>query len=328
MFISLVEAIYQGCGVWEQGPRDAVEISGKDAGKFLNGMLTNDVFSLESGMGQLTGTVDDRGRLTGRMELYCLEAERYLAVLEGVQSSLFIELLDRYLFMEDVSLVSLKEQYHWFTVQGGGASRLLTQANLLSSPCDVNALEGGGWVLKRDRIGWGGFDFCVPTACTKEIRTALSKVCAIMGEQDDLKGLRVLWGEPTWPADMSEKQFIHELGLRDKMLNFNKGCYLGQESIQRLDAMGKIRKRLCGIRLDTQWIPDVGSDVLVDDGTCVGRFTSGVRFDEQTVMGLAIVRIPHDQSGTKIRVSSAGKECDGQVEELPFPEWHACLETR
>ncbi|MCA9573423.1 MAG: hypothetical protein KC656_36560, partial [Myxococcales bacterium] len=117
-----------------------------------------------------------------------------------------------------------------------------------------------------------------------------------------------------WPVDMGERSFIHELGLRERLCSFTKGCYIGQEVINRMETMGKVNKRLTGLELDGP--VGVGAEVHLDD-KAVGVLSSEVLLDGRH-LGLAVLRAAAWQPGTSVTLRQGEQETGARVASLPF----------
>jgi hypothetical protein len=111
---------------------------------------------------------------------------------------------------------------------------------------------------------------------------------------------------------MPPKALPHHLGLREHILSFDKGCYIGQESINRIDVMGRVRKHLCGVVVDARLQPEDEHRVLVGDAP-LGGFTSPIPLQNGSTLGLAVLKEPHNAPGTKVVVSGA----PGRVVAMP-----------
>ena len=130
-----------------------------------------------------------------------------------------------------------------------------------------------------------------------------------------LDAARVLAGRAQWPEDGTDKSMVHELRYNEDVCAFDKGCYVGQEVINRIDVKGAINKRLTGILLD-QPVP-VGAEATGEDGKVVGRVTSVAVIGDQ-IFGLGVLRKTHWEPGAAITVAGADGPVGGRVAALPF----------
>ena len=154
----------------------------------------------------------------------------------------------------------------------------------------------------------------VPAERSVDLWTALVEAGALPIGVDDLSGLMVVSGRASYPEDASDKSMVHELGLNVDCCAFDKGCYVGQEVINRIDVKGAIQKRITVVQLEAA-VPD-GAEVFLD-GKAIGGLTrcadyGGVPF------GLGVLRKAAWPVGTVVEVQGADAErVSGQVIDTP-----------
>jgi folate-binding protein YgfZ len=293
---------------------------GPDARRFCNGMFTNNVRDLPVLGGQRTAMCDAKGKLLGLGDLYAVADDTVLLLVEGWDREAFLAHYGKYIVLDDVELDDDSDRLSVITVQGADAERELA-ARGLSIPGPVYVATGpegqpvvgfswaeanGVGVARRDRCGRGGFDVVVPKGMALNLPAS---------NPETLESDRVALGEVRWPNDMPARFLLHELGLRDRVCSFEKGCYIGQEVVHRIDVMGQVRRGLAGVRVAGD-APD-GAEIL-SDGAVVGRLTSTVTHPRWGRIGLAVLRKPNDTPGTPVAVRWDGGQADGVVSALPF----------
>ena len=277
-----------------------VDLVGPDARRFANGMFTNNVGALPVGQGHATVRADDRGRVVGLFDLFMMEADRVRVVAEGVGSEEIGDVLDRYLFADDVEL-EVHQDWAGHTFQGAGAQDALAKRGIRGSPWEVKVLEEGLMFFGRGRSRAGGVDAVGP-------RTALATWLdgAGLSEPDSqaVECLRILAGEARWPHECSGVRLPQELGLTDTHLSFNKGCYVGQEIIHRLQMRGQVRRALVTVAVEGRAITPGDLEM---DGKVVGELTSVIEQGEGQVLGLALVktRVMEAEAALTLRGSGA-----------------------
>lgn len=296
----------------------AVVIAGPDARRFCNGMFTNNVRDLPVGGTNRSALVDDRGRVGGFLDLVCADPDRFVAFLDdGIGVDGFLDRYAKYVVFDDVTLEPA-EGLRRASVQGPGAAELLARVGLPVPAAGAFAVAGSLTVLAKRRSPAGGYDVVGPSSA---VWPSPPDGVPVLGP-DAAEALRVLAGEPRFPDDTGDKRLPHELGLRDALLSFDKGCYLGQETINRVDVMGDVKRRLVGVQLAAgEGRPEAGAEVRVGDQV-IGNLTSPVAIgepDDALWIGLSVVRRPNDAAGTEVVVGAVGGEpARGRVVELPF----------
>jgi aminomethyltransferase len=281
--------------VWASlGPAAAVSLTGPDARRFCNGMWTANVRDLPVGGAARSALVDDRGRLFGLLDVLCTGPDSFLALLDGLDAAAFVERFQTFVVFDDVTMTDESARYSRWTVQGPAVD---------PPPAGTFVDLGGELRITSRRSPASGIDRLVSAEATPTL-------AGLEGTAADIEVLRVLAGRVAFPADTGDKGLPHELGLRDEVLSFDKGCYIGQEAINRIDVMGQVRRALAGVHVTGD---PGGADVVVG-GATVGQLTSPVGLPDGSTFGLAVLRKPADAAGTAVSVGGA----PGVVASLPF----------
>lgn len=288
--------------------RAVVRLSGPDARRFCNGLFTNNVRDLPVGGAQRSAWVDDRGRLLGLMDLLCAADDAFVAVLDGPDPTAFVSHVDRYLVFDDVTLQDETGAGEAWTLQGPDAAAALARAGLPVPDPGRFAAVGDGLVYPSVRSPAGGYDLLGVEAA--------GALAAQEVDADALEVLRVACGRVRFPEDTGDKGLPHELGLRG-VLAFDKGCYLGQESINRIDVMGQVKRALAGVEVDGG-APPVGAEVWVGEQK-VGAVSSPVTLPGGAGLALAVLRKPADAPGTAVTLRAGDRILAGRVVALPHP---------
>jgi folate-binding protein YgfZ len=297
---------------------------GPDARRFCNGMFTNNVRDLPTGGGHRTAMCDAKGRLLGLADLYATADDAFLVAVEGWERASFLAHYGKYIVLDDVELDDLTDDLAVVTVQGADAeTALIAHGVAVPGPVHTSTgpegqlVTGFSWhpsgdfgVARRDRCGRGGFDVYAPAAAIATLHDLPPRSPEIAEAE------RVALGEVRWPNDMPVRLLLHELGLRDRVCSFEKGCYIGQEVVHRIDVMGQLRRALVGVRADAAFAS--GAEVIVGDEV-VGRVTSPAAHPRLGHIGLAVVRKPNDTAGLPIVLRWEGGETTGLTATLPMP---------
>jgi folate-binding protein YgfZ len=210
-------------------------------------------------------------------------------VLEGVTPEWFEERYGLYIVFDDVEMKVSSEEPWVISIQGPESSGVLVKAGFPTPDEGLHiTTDAGVRVARKDRTGLGGFDLIVPTSAAESTWTSLTDAGATPVGLDALEILRIRAGKPQWPVDGTEKTLIHELRLDKEVCNFNKGCYLGQEVINRVDVKGQINKRIERIVMPPG-AGHAGAAIHLEDDTAVGTISSITHGPEDSV-GLAVLR--------------------------------------
>jgi folate-binding protein YgfZ len=311
-------AVRGGAGLYDLADHGVVTLVGPDARRFCNGMFTNNVRDLAEGRGNANAMVDDKARIQGLLTLYHTAPDTFLAVLEGVTPEAFEARYGKYIIFDDVELSDVSEEVGVLSVQGPAAAEVLGRSGL-PTPAEEGEIVSVDElrVARHARSRAGGYDLVVPRAALPAVWAGLRGAGAAPVGLDAQEVLRIEAGKPRWPVDMSERSLLHELRLVADHGSFNKGCYIGQEVINRIDVMGQVTKKLWGLEMGEDALPPSGAEVKIGDEV-VGTTLSGAR-EGMRVRVLALLRKAAWTPGMAVEVHAAGRVVPATVVDLPFP---------
>jgi folate-binding protein YgfZ len=280
-----------GAGFYEQN-RGLIEVRGKEAVQFLDGMVTNDMKTLADGAQMLAAFPNAQGRLLAVVRIL-REGERFLIETEEATKEKLYENLFRFTFAGDFFVRNLTEDYRAVEMFGS-ETPTLAGGLFYTGPRSVLAF------IPSDRVDY--FRNGLKAAGAVEIAPALSEV------------LRMELGIPKFGVDMDETTIVPELGL-DGMISYTKGCYVGQEIIARIHFRGHVAKRLTGLILEDDEPPVAGADLTSAEGKNAGRVTS-VAYSPKLnkTIALAFVRYDYLAEGTLLTADGL----PAHVKDLPI----------
>ena len=294
-------ALTQGGGVASLGPRTQVEFTGRDRATFLHGLCTNDIKRLAPGGGCEMFLTNVQGRTVGYGYVFHGAESLVLETSPGQAESICAG-LGRYIIREDVRLHDRSQQWSELVLAGPEAERCLRQAFSSEVPgaplshVEVRTAEGP---LSIRRVPFLG-PTCFFIACGREAERAASAALQAAGAAacgGALEIARVETGSPLFGVDITSANLPQEVARDDRAISFKKGCYLGQETVARLDALGHVNWRLAGLRFAGQNVPAAGTEIE-GDGKVVARVTSAVwSLRLGAPLALAYVRRGQERAG-------------------------------
>ncbi len=293
--------------------------TGRDHLDFLHRMTTNHFQGLQPGAGLEAVFTDNRGRII-ELGTFYRAGGTTLAVLSPGGREKIPAWLDRYIFAEQIATEDLSAELAMFELVGPQASTLvaLTLGKDLHSAADHHLLNEplaeGIWLARLDRFGHVGLRAMGPAA---ELGGWWAKLRAAGAQplgEEAWEMLRIEAGLPLQGRELGEEHNPWEANL-GRTVHMNKGCYIGQEVIARLDTYDKVKQRLMGLELPEGSVPVAGT--VLRAGTAeAGRLTSAVYIPGRPGgMGLAYVRRDHWQPGTLLQVE--GSDQPVRVVQLP-----------
>jgi folate-binding protein YgfZ len=285
-----------GLGFIEQ-ERGLIAVWGKEARQFLDGLITNDVKTLEDGAEMLAAFPNAQGRLVAVVRVK-RTGDRYLFETEGSTRETIFNNLFRFTFAGDFFVEDLSSQYSYFEFFGSESIRLLEDGIAYGS-----GLNPGCFVT---------------TEKLEESRKAMLAAGGVEIGPDLHETLRIESGTLKYGVDYDDATIVPELGL-EGLISYTKGCYIGQEIIARIHFRGHVAKRLTGLVIDTSGSEpaelSAGVELTAADGRNAGRITS-VTFSPTlgSVIAIAVVRFDHLEPGTILNAGGYS----ANVAALPF----------
>ncbi len=249
-------AVRSGVGFIDLSHRGLLQLTGADRVSFLQGMVSNDVKALKPGEGQYATILNQQGKVLGDTRVLCSENSLYLDLWEIIKDKIAGH-LNRYLVADEVEIADRTDEYGIISLQGPQAEaclqRLVGQNELpgrLAEHRMVNIDGAQVCVVRASYTGETGFDLIIPAPHFKNIAEQLTETGnqlsgAWVGEEAH-NILRVEAGLPLYGIDFTEDNLLLEVGL-DHAVSFSKGCYLGQEVVERIRSRGHVNKKLVGL---------------------------------------------------------------------------------
>jgi folate-binding protein YgfZ len=184
-------------------------------------------------------------------------------------------------------------------------------------------------IVKTDECGEDGYDLLMPVESIKPVweriwDTATSNNIQPFGAigSDTLEILRIETGTPRYGRELDEEVFPAEAWLENKAVSLSKGCYMGQETVARIDTYGDVKRRLAGVTISGNSLPEHGTELIGkdEDSRAAGRITSAIHSPSlNQVIGLAYLRKKYLNPGTELTFTFAGETHNATVVNLPFP---------
>ena len=319
-------AVCERAGLIDLSFRTQVKFTGEDRIDFLQGMLSNDVKALRPGEGCPATLLTEQGRIVADLRVYAEESAILLDLDTRIKEKT-IEALDRFIIADDVEIEDLSAHQVTLAVQGPTAAEIVAAAGLSSLPeqelqhRDATIAEVQVRVIRSDQTGKSGYEFHVPSDRAAVVWQALAQLDGLLPVgHTALNILRVEAGIPWYGLDMDEDRIVLEVGL-DRAISFNKGCYLGQEVVERASARGHMNRLLIGFLLQDEG-PDVlptRGDRLLKDDKEVGWLTSVTTSPTLgRPIALGYVRREHGEPGTRLRIDRPDTDMIVEVTKLPF----------
>lgn len=285
-------------------PVTLLRVVGKDAGKFLHNFCTNHIERLRHGEGCEAFACDAKGRILFHWTLAFLDQTYWVATAADVQDRLFAH-LDRYHFREELTLEDLSSTWSELLLLGDPSSFLPQLASLQAvlPPLMYSAAstQVQGETIYVQRLPIFGADVCHLYGSEKVIREISASVpdSIVRVMDSELEIRRIIMGWPKHQKDYDERTIPQELDRNDVAISFNKGCYIGQETVARLDALGQVQRKLVGFQFQSE-LSELPWVIKQDDKEIATITSAAVLPGTRQGIGLGFARRSHFSAGTRL----------------------------
>ena len=328
-WIANYQALTQaGVGFCDLGHRTRIEVRGEDRARVLHNLCTNDILSLSVGRGREAFVTFVQGKIQGHVDIWQLPDCCYLESVPG-QASQLIAHIEKYVIREDVTLSDRSKDGRVFWIAGPAAADLLpvlcedpfSPAGSAAEDLTVGVHVWRGVTLIVRRLEWtrgGGWAVEVPVAEADAFQRELLTQGAVACPPEAWDAARVEQGTPFFGRDIGPDNLPQEVGRNERAISFTKGCYLGQETVARIDALGHVNQQLRGL-LFTGWAAAEGCPPELEQVLQLGdrpvATPTSVVWSPKLGHGLALayVRRGHDEPGTELKLPQ------GTVQVLSLP---------
>lgn len=283
------DALRRGVGFVTLGGWTSITFTGTDRQKFLNNFCTNDLSRLTPGQGCETFITNVKGRTIGFGYVDCRDDALAFITVPN-QAATLVAHFDRFIIREDVRLRDTSGERAYF------------HANRLPQ------VPSARWIDWRLLSRESGAILEVGASDVANTRHWLRDRQNMSCDQAAFESMRIEAGTPLFGIDFNDQNFPQEINRDRQAISFTKGCYLGQETVARIDALGHVNQSLVGVRIDGADRIAAGSE-LMKDGAQVGRITSAAYSPQLGApLALAMVRREANAPGTGLQSAYGAAE--------------------
>lgn len=278
--------------------RAKLRVTGADRIRFLNGQTTNDVRKAGPEATQESCVLNTKGHLDAHIFLSATPNDIWIDADQELREPLQTR-LERYVIADDVMIEDVTDQFALFHVLADSEPKI----------------SGAKFCFRSWRLGIDGWDLWVEVARAEAVKSTLAADYRAMDESE-WEVLRIENGIPRWGRELTPEIIPPEANLQMRAIDYEKGCYIGQEVISRMKMSGQTRQRLSGLTSEIALVP--GMEVRA--GTkVVGRVTSGV-FSQRmnSHIALAMIKRGYTEPGRSLVTLADGTETTVEVVALPF----------
>lgn len=288
-----------------------VRLTGSDRVDFLQSFCTNDLRRVGIGQGCEALLLNVKGKIVAHV-VALIGRDEALLLAGPDQGDRIVSHLDRYVIREDVTLADVSEASDWRLLNRSAAEALAPELlPRLTSPWTHESfqLDAAETLGVRAAMTWlEAYLFRGPAEQADAWETRLAAAGAVAASADAWETLRIESGWPMFGRDFDAEMLPQELGRDSQAISLTKGCYLGQETVARIDALGHVNKRLATLRFNGTSPPEIDA-ALTSGDAAAGRVTSACWSPQLAApVALAMVRRGHERQGAKLDSEAGAAE--------------------
>src|SRR6202167_4312203 len=266
-------ALLTGCGVYDLGFRARISLTGGDRVRWLNGMVTNNIRDLASKQGVYAFLLNPQGRILGDMFVYNL-GETLVVETDHSQVEKIVATFDHYIIMDDVEVADVSAEQTALGLAGPKSRAALNAAGIevpemqplqTITPqcnCDCGCVECT--VVRGEDAQGQSFEIWLAPKDVYKTWRALIAAGAIPAGSEALGMQRIVAGVPLYGVDIRERDLPQETE-QARALNFNKGCYVGQEIVERIRSRGNVHRKFTGFLLEGAAAVAAAAKIISDE---------------------------------------------------------------
>jgi folate-binding protein YgfZ len=270
------DALLSGCGICDLRVRAKIALTGDDRVRWLNGMLTNNIRDLAKGNGVYAFLLNPQGHILGDLYAYN-RGDSLMIDTDQSQLEKLLATFDHYIIMDDVELANVSDKLTTVGIAGPRVRDVLRAAGFAIAELEPLQFDDVTWqgtavtVVRGDNTSVESYEAWLPPNQVTLIRDALTQAGATLVGTTAAEMLRVAAGIPRYGQDIRERDLPQETE-QQRAVHFSKGCYIGQEIVERIRSRGNVHRKFTGFEVQSA-PPAVGTKIQAD-GKDVGEITS------------------------------------------------------
>lgn len=269
-----------------------LEVTGKDSPRYLHARLTNEVKNLKVGSAVLAAALNPQGRTEGLFWVQRVGDQQYYLTCDGGEAEKIISALKRYIVADRVTVTERSQDLMLVHLVGAETPPISTELNLLAQS-----------LVKR--LGVSGKDLILPKQSAAALGGEFQRLGAQWLTDSAWQFLRISAGLPTFPAELNPDTIFSEAGL-GMAVSFTKGCYVGQEVVEKIDARGRTPRVLRRLRVAGKLsAADVEVLTLGDAPQKIGEIVSSAN-DPASEVSFAFASLKNDSQLLQLNLQVAG----------------------
>jgi folate-binding protein YgfZ len=301
------EALRNSAAWLDLSARGKIKLTGEDRARLLHAMTTNHIQQLTPGTGCYAFFLNDKGRILADANILC-RPEHFLLDLEPEARAKIYQHLDHFIIADDVTLEDVTDALATIAIEGPKASAVLQAAGAPIPEADYSTVDWGSRVVARlNSSGSLGFFIFAPASEKPQIVAQIEAAGAVAADAEAFRVVRLEHGKARYGDDIGER-FLAQEANQPQALHFSKGCYLGQEIVERVRSRGQIHRVLMPLVIETKAPPEPGAKLQNGENN-VAEITSAAYSPALgKVVALAYIRTEQARPRTEIQLGGIRAE--------------------
>lgn len=308
-------ALLNGCGIFDLGFRSRLALTGGDRVRWLNGMVTNNIRDLATGLGAYAFLLNPQGRILGDMYAYNL-GESLVVETDRSQVEKIVATFDHYIIMDDVEVTDISGKQTTLGLAGPNSRSLLNAVGIevpelqplrmitAQCSCDCDCVKCT--VVRGEDAPQESYEIWLDPKDVLKTWQALIAAGATPVGSEALEMQRIVAGIPLLGVDIRERDLPQETEQM-RALNFNKGCYVGQEIVERIRSRGNVHRKFTGFLVEGAEPIAAGAKILAGEKEA-GEITSSAVIGTasgQRTLALGYIRREVGVPGREVLIGAA-----------------------
>jgi len=284
--------------------RGKIRVTGEDRARLLHAMTTQDVQALTPGRGCYAFFLNAQGRILGDANIFCRE-DSFLLDTEPETRQKLYDHIDRYIIADDVTLEDVTGEMATIAIEGPQSAAVLERLGAPVPDTDYATRSWSGSIVARvSSTGAGGYSIFLLPIKKAELIGALAAAGLAEGNPNDARMVRIEHGKPRYGEEITERYLVQETSQLNAV-SFSKGCYLGQEIVERVRSRAQIHRVLRRLVIEATEPPPAGTRLKSGDADSAEIASAVFSPALGKVAALAYVRTQFAESGTEMRLGDA-----------------------
>jgi folate-binding protein YgfZ len=257
------QSLRHGAAWIDLSSRGRITARGRDRARLLHNVTSNEVKKMTPGTGCYAFLLNPQGRILADLNLFCFDDQFLIDTEAELREKVFTH-IKRYIIGDQVELEDVSSQTACIGLEGPDAAAILSTIGAPAPAADyAHAPWDSAIVAAATATGQPGFRIFCPSDSAATLIHQVEVAGAVPATAEEFRIVRIENGRPRYGEDIRETSLPQET-QQMHAVSFNKGCYLGQEIVERIRAQGRVNRKLTRVVLPGKDLPEPGTKTTID----------------------------------------------------------------